>query len=434
MLIKRRNYNKNILKNHNERWNTLLEYKLFLDTNALLNLQESAFKEDFFISQKTLEEIENIKSSSKKDGEIKCKARLISHLLDKYYGKYTVIRTDSSIKKVLTDFDLEETPDNIILATAYVCNQSHPILVCTDDLNCRFISRNIFNIYTKGINEINLVKNIDEYTGYKDITLSDEEMSDFYLHMTENKFDSLLNEYLIIRKSDGEVVDYRRWDGNEYVALSWKQINSHFLGKIKPRNPHQVLAFDMLQNKDETIKVISGRFGSGKDYLMIANALKLIEDGKYEKLLYIRNAIGVKDAQEIGYLPGDKNSKLRPYAMVLADHLGGETGLDMQIMSGNIEIEHLGYIRGRDIKNTIIYCSEAENLTKEHVQLLIGRVGTGSSLWMNGDFKQTDSHIFRINNGLLSTVQKLAGHEKFGYVRLEKTERSETAAMADLLD
>ena len=412
----------------------LLEYKLFLDTNALLNLQESAFKEDFFISQKTLEEIENIKSSGKKDGEIKYKARIASHLLDEHYGEYTVIRNDAKVKTVLSGFDLEETPDNIILASAYVCNQEHPILVCTDDLNCRFISRNIFNLPTKGINDINLVKNVDEYNGYKDVTLSDEEMSDFYLHTDNNIFGCVLNEYLIIRKSDGEVVDYRRWNGSEYTALSWKQVNSHFLGKIKPRNPQQVLAFDMLQNKDETIKVISGKFGSGKDYIMIANALKLIEDGKYEKLLYVRNAVGVKDAQEIGYLPGDKNSKLRPYAMVLADHLGGETGLDMQIMSGNIEIEHLGYIRGRDIKNTIIYCSEAENLTKEHVQLLIGRVGDGSTLWMNGDFKQTDSHIFRINNGLLSTVQKLAGHEKFGYVRLEKTERSETAAMADLLD
>lgn len=411
-----------------------MEYKLFLDTNALLNLQESAFKEDFFISQKTLEEIENIKSSSKKDGEIKYKARLVSHLLDKYYGKYTVIRTDSSIKSILDDFDLDETPDNIILATAYACNKSQPVLVCTDDLNCRFISRDIFKLQTKGTDDINIVKNIDEYSGYKDVTLSDEEMSDFYLHMDNNIFGCVLNEYLIIRKSDGEIVDYRKWNGSEYVALSWKQINSHFLGKIKPRNPQQVLAFDMLQNKDETIKVISGKWGTGKDMIMIANALKLIEEGKYEKLLYVRNAIGVKDAQEIGYLPGDKNSKLRPYAMVLADHLGGETGLDMQIMSGNIEIEHLGYIRGRDIKNTIIYCSESENLTKEHVQLLIGRVGSGSSLWMNGDFRQTDSHIFRINNGLLSTVQKLAGHEKFGYVQLEKTERSETAAMADLLD
>lgn len=411
-----------------------MEYKLFLDTNALLNLQESAFKEDFFISQKTLEEIENIKSSSKKDGEIKYKARLVSHLLDEHYGEYTVIRNDTKVKTVLSDFDLEETPDNVILASAYVCNKSQPVLVCTDDLNCRFISRDIFKLQTKGTDDINIVKNIDEYSGYKDVTLSDEEMSDFYLHMDNNIFGCVLNEYLIIRKSDGEIVDYRKWNGSEYVALSWKQINSHFLGKIKPRNPQQILAFDMLQNKDETIKVISGKWGTGKDMIMIANALKLIEEGKYEKLLYVRNAIGVKDAQEIGYLPGDKNSKLRPYAMVLADHLGGETGLDMQIMSGNIEIEHLGYIRGRDIKNTIIYCSEAENLTKEHVQLLIGRVGSGSSLWMNGDFRQTDSHIFRINNGLLSTVQKLAGHEKFGYVQLEKTERSETAAMADLLD
>lgn len=259
-------------------------------------------------------------------------------------------------------------------------------------------------------------------------------MSYFYLHTNENMYDSLLNEYLIIRKSDGEVVDYRKWNGEEYSALSYKQIKSNFNGRVKPRNPQQVLAFDMLQNSNETIKIISGKFGSGKDFLMIANALKLIEDGKFDKLLYVRNTIGVKDAEEIGYLPGDKFSKLLPFAMPLADHLGGESGLELKMMEGTVDIEHLGYIRGRDIKNTIIYVSEAENLTKEHVQLLIGRVGEGSALWMNGDFKQTDSALFRMNNGLLSAVQKLAGNEKFGYVQLLKTERSETAAMADLLD
>jgi predicted ribonuclease YlaK len=31
-------------------------------------------------------------------------------------------------------------------------------------------------------------------------------------------------------------------------------------------------------------------------------------------------------------------------------------------------------------------------------------------------------------------VSRLAGNKKFGYVRLEKSERSETAALADLLD
>lgn len=411
-----------------------MTYKLFFDTNALINLGESAFKESFVIAQKTLEEIENIKSSSHKDNEIKWKARKISQLLDNYYGNYTVVKYSQDIRNIITDKGLEETPDNIILASAFFYNQTERLLVCTDDINCRFISREIFELPTKGIDNINLVANVDEYKGYKDVTLSDEEMSKFYTNINVNTFDCMLNEYVIIRKSDGEIVDYRRWNGTQYVALSYKQLTSKFLGKIKPRNPQQVLAFDMLQNKDETIKVICGGFGTGKDFIMVSNAMKLIEDGKFEKLIYVRNAVGVKDANDIGFLPGSKDEKLKPFAMVLADHLGGETGLDMQIMGGTIEIQHLGHIRGRDIKNSIIYCTEAENLTKEHVQLLIGRVGEGSALWMNGDFKQTDSAVFRMNNGLLSAVQKLAGHEKFGYVQLQKTERSETAAMADLLD
>lgn len=411
-----------------------MTHTLFFDTNALLNLQGSAFKEHFVIAQKTLEEIENIKTSSRKDSEIKWKARKVSKLLDDNYGNYTVIGFSQEIKSILEDKGLEETPDNIILASAYHRNITERILVCTDDINCRFISREIFNLPTKGVNDINIVANVEEYKGYKEVTLSDEEMSNLYTNLDKNIYNCLLNEYLIIHKSDGEIVDYRRWDGDKYDALSYKQINSKYLGKIKPRNPQQVIAFDMLQNKVETIKIISGGFGSGKDYLMISNAMKLIEEGKFDKLVYVRNAVGVKDANDIGYLPGSKDEKLKPFAMVLADHLGGETGLDMQIMGGTIEIQHLGHIRGRDIKNSIIYCTEAENLTKEHVQLLIGRVGEGSSLWMNGDFAQTDSAVFRMNNGLLSAVQKLAGHEKFGYVQLQKTERSETAAMADLLD
>lgn len=414
---------------------SLLEYKLFLDTNALLSLGENAFKEKFIIAQKTLEEIENIKVSNSKDGEVKYKARQISRLLDKHDGEYDVVLYSPKIKEIIDSYFLSETPDNIILASAYYYNSNvSEVLVCSDDLNCKFISRNIFGLPTKGVSDINLVKNLDEYLGYKELTLSDEEMSYFYCHTNENIYDCILNEYLIIKKSDGEVVDYRKWDGNEYRAVSYKQINSAFMGKIKPLNPQQVLAFDMLQNKDQTIKVVSGKFGTGKDMIMIANALKLIEEGKFDKLIYIRNAVDVKDSSAIGFLPGSKDEKLRPYAMPLADHLGGETGLDMQIMVGNIEIEHLGYIRGRDLKNAIVYCSEAENLTKEHVQLLIGRIGNGSSLWLNGDFKQTDNAVYRMNNGLLSAVQKLAGHEKFGYVQLLKTERSETAAMADLLD
>lgn len=120
--------------------------------------------------------------------------------------------------------------------------------------------------------------------------------------------------------------------------------------------------------------------------------------------------------------------------MPLADHLGGTDGLSLMVGHGQIEIVHLGFIRGRDIKNSIILCSEAENMTKEHIQLLLGRVGEGSALWINGDFKQCDAEVFRQNSGLMAAVDKLKGHPRFGYVKLLKTERSETAAMADLLD
>lgn len=86
-----------------------MEYKLFLDTNALLNLQKEAFKESFVISQKTLEEIENIKESSRKDNEVKYKARQVAHLLDEHFGEYEVVTNNDDVKDIISEFSLEET-------------------------------------------------------------------------------------------------------------------------------------------------------------------------------------------------------------------------------------------------------------------------------------------------------------------------------------
>ena len=405
---------------------------LFYDTNALLNLQDKAFEEEFIISQKTLEEIENIKTSSNKDGEIKWKARRTARLLDTHFDLYRVIATDNKVKQTAEEFCMNDSPDSIICSAAYCAGE--PVLFVTDDINCRFIAKKIFGLNTKGVNEINIVTSIDNYLGYKKVIMSDSELAAFYMNQSVNQYDLKLNEYLIICNSSGEVIDYRRWDGECNQVLNYKKIKSPFLGMIKPVNPQQVCAFDMLQNKTIKIKVLAGRAGSGKDYLMVSNAIKMIEDGKFDKLVYIRNPIGVKDSKEIGFLPGNKDEKLMPWAMVLADHLGGETGLSMKMMSGQIEIEHLGYIRGRSFKNSIIYCTESENLSREHVQLITSRVGENSELWMNGDFKQTDSPVFRMSNGLLSAVTRFAGLEDFGYVYLDKTERSHIAALADLLD
>lgn len=274
-----------------------------------------------------------------------------------------------------------------------------------------------------------------EYTGFKDIVLTNpNDINALYDPKTNETFGCLENEYLIARDEKEEVIDLFKCKDGRLAQVPYKAIESKFAGKIKPRNIQQKLGIDMLYDTDTTIKILTGKFGTGKDLLMSSAAIDLIEKGYFDKLIYVRNNIEVKNSKPIGHLPGSSNEKLLPFAMCLADHVGGVDGLSYMIEKGVVEVVHLGFIRGRDIKNSIILCSEAENLTKEHIQLLIGRVGEGSNLWINGDFKQTDLAIFERNNGLMIAIDRLKGHPRFGYVKLLKTERSETAAMADLLD
>ena len=273
------------------------------------------------------------------------------------------------------------------------------------------------------------------YKGFREVCADDDaKLAYLYEHMNENIFDCFINEYVLVLNAEGEVVDKLKWNGTEYKPLMYKQLANDYVGKIKPRNIHQELAFDMLQDKRSTVKALLGCFGSGKTMLMIATALQLIRLHQYEKVVYVRNNIEVKDSKPIGALPGTADEKLLPFAMPFADHVGGIDGLEYLRSTGKLEVTHLGFLRGRDIKNSIILASESGNLTREHMQLLLGRVGEGSALWLDGDLKQVDMQVFERDSGLAAAIEKLKGNPLFAYVHLEKTERSPTAALADLLD
>lgn len=405
----------------------------FLDTNAILNLpiKHYIFKEKFIISSETLKELENIKVSQNKTEELRYKARQATRFLDTNGDLYHVIITNKYHHELLDDFDLPVTPDNLIMSCAYDYNiNNEEIEFVSFDLLCRNIAKNIFKLNIKVIQD----DNEEEYLGYKDVILNDEQMAYLYSNIDFNGFGCLVNEYLVVKNTNNEVVDKLKWDGETFVSLKYRQVNNSFSGKIKPRNLEQELAFDLLQDETIEIKLLLGRFGSGKTILSISNAIQLIRNKKYDKIMWVRNNIEVKNSKEIGALPGSKIEKLLPFAAPLCDHVGGQYGLEMFINSGEIEIEHLGFLRGRDIRNTIIICSEVENMTKEHIQLLIGRIGEGSVLWLDGDLKQIDSKIFEENNGVTILIDKLKNNKHFGYVKLKKTERSEAADLADLLD
>ena len=141
--------------------------------------------------------------------------------------------------------------------------------------------------------------NNGKYLGYKTIT-TDEDLiwEAIYSESTKNIFDCLENEYVYIVSPSTENYDILKWTDGKYKKLSYKTINNNFVDKIKPRNIQQQMAFDLLQSKTETIKVITGRFGSGKTFLMVANALQAIHDNKFEKIVWVRNNVGVKDTKE----------------------------------------------------------------------------------------------------------------------------------------
>ena len=401
--------------------------KKFYDTNAILI--DCSDLTDVVLSSKTIEELENIKVSANKDSEVKYKARQAVKAIKDQNPEIIIV--DKTDYEKIEDIRLETSNDNLIIASAYRYSATNRIVFVTNDVLCGLIAEKFFGLNVRNLCE----KSIDEYKGYVDYHFStDEEIADFYSNMQNNTLGLLVNQYAILYNPVGEIIDKIKWDGACNKTVSYKPISNDFVGKVKPRNVQQELCFDMLQDNKSTIKVIRGNFGTGKDFLMVTHAIQLIKQNKYDKLIWVRNNVEVKDTNPIGFLPNDMKSKLLPFVMPLADHLGGESGLEMFINQGKIEIQHLGFIRGRNITNSIIYCSESENMTKEHIQLLIGRVAEGSTLWINGDNKQIDDKVFERNNGLSILVDKLKGNQKFATVTLQKTERSETAALADILD
>ena len=76
------------------------------------------------------------------------------------------------------------------------------------------------------------------------------------------------------------------------------------MGDIKPRNDEQKMLFNLLQNYDIKVKTVLGKFGSGKTYIMLAHAIDMVQRGKFDKIVFVRNNIQVKDTKDIGSLPG----------------------------------------------------------------------------------------------------------------------------------
>lgn len=408
----------------------------FYDTSALL--KGAILENGEYVSPTVLSELENITSSANKDASVKFMAREALRKLRTVNYKVSLF-TVKDRERIMKKYPfLVQNNDTLIICDAILMLTlgKQVTLVTNDMLMFYFASNCISEINAEFFQPVD--NNSALWNGWRAFSPTIPQIITLAANPTINILEAKTNEYCSIYE-DNVLTQILFWNGVAYRQIGINSIpdagpivnRSH---KIVPRNPEQQMAFDLLLNKDIKIKLLLGGFGSGKTMAMIAHALEFLDRGCFKKIVFVRNNVEVKDTEKLGALPGEATSKLLPFLMPIADHCGGVEVLYEMIEVGMIEPIHLGFMRGRDIRDTIIFCDECENLTVEQIQLLIGRVAEGSELWLAGDLRQVDHRIFQENSGLRALVQGLEGEELFGMVKLLKSERSATARLADRLD
>ncbi|MBK9273313.1 MAG: PhoH family protein [Flavobacteriales bacterium] len=211
---------------------------------------------------------------------------------------------------------------------------------------------------------------------------------------------------------------------------------------IGPKNAEQALAMSALLDPEIKLVTLQGAAGTGKTLLALACAL---EQRRMYRQIYVTRPVVPLSNKDIGYLPGDIQSKLDPYMQPLWDNLKLIKGqfekhdstpkrIDEMLENEKIAIAPLAYIRGRSLSNIFFIVDEAQNLTPLEVKTVISRAGEGTKIVFTGDVHQIDSPFLDAeSNGLSYLIDKAKDDPLFAHITLEKGERSPLANLANEL-
>lgn len=395
--------------------------KIFYDTCSLLELQEKAFEDFFYISDVTLYELENIKSSGSKDNETKYKARHLLHLLEENENKFSVVLSNNSVLN--NDKAIIDCANSLVKRGVNVTFK-------TKDLACREIAK-----YTCPKLKVDKVsEQEDEYTGYKIVNMTDDELADFYTS-PKNIFDLYENQYLLIQQN-GVIIDEYKFKNNTFEKVNHQKIDSKFFGKVAPfkGDKYQLLAIDSLASEQMT--VLRGPAGTGKSYLAFAYMMHELETGKRDKIIIFCNTVAAKGAAKLGFYPGTKDEKLLDSQIgnFLTSKLGRET-VERMIDEEKLVLLPLADIRGYDTSNSnaVIYITEAQNLDIDLMKLALQRIGEDCKVILDGDdTAQVDLDMYAGGNNGLRRVSKIfRGKDLYSEVTLKNIYRSKIAKIAE---
>lgn len=410
------------------------------DTSSLLVLSDDElFQSDVktIITNITLKELENIKTSPYKDISVKYQARQLLQRLDSNPDKYTWIMYKPSFDKFLNKFCLEDNNDSKILLTAYYYYSEHPeedVYFYTNDLSLKKIAETFFGSHVASI------QFKDSYTGYTDLYLNDTEMADFYSYPYNWGEQLNINEYVnIYAVQTNQCVDTLCWTGEKFRPLKYKVFSSKQLGDIKPykNDVYQAMAADSLMNNK--ITMLRGPSGSGKTHLALGYLFYLLDREKISKIIIFCNTVATKNSAKLGFYPGTRDEKLLDSQIgnLLASKLGSKIIVEQLINEEKLLLLPMSDIRGYDTSgmNAGIYISEAQNLDIPLLKLALQRAGEDCIFILDGDTKsQVDLVDYDgFNNGMRRASKVFRNHSIYGEVALKQIHRSEIASLADFM-
>lgn len=275
----------------------------FYDTSSLLLKADTLFEnnEDFAISTITFQELENIKTSTNKSEDLKFQARKLLRILNEHHDEYTVVIFSEKFLKPIKKINLEVTNDTKILSCAIHLQKNmkdYKVNFFTNDLALKRIA----SIFFKEVCSIEENEE-DYYNGFKEIIMTENEIAEFYSLPTDNVLNLLINQYLIIKNEDGEIVDKLVWTGEGYRPLKYEKFKSKWF-EVKPMKGdvyQQLVADSFLNNK---ITLVKGPAGAGKSLLSLGFLLQQLDRNVIDKIIIFCNTVATRDSARLGLIQG----------------------------------------------------------------------------------------------------------------------------------
>lgn len=201
---------------------------------------------------------------------------------------------------------------------------------------------------------------------------------------------------------------------------------------VTGRSDEQRLAIDFLLDEDVAIVSLGGKAGTGKSALALCAGLEAVLERRTQRKILVFRPLYAVGGQELGYLPGDHEEKMGPWAQAVFDTLSSlvsQNVIDEVLSRGMLEVLPLTHIRGRSLHDAFVIVDEAQSLERNVLLTMMSRVGQHSRVVLTHDVAQRDNLRVGRYDGIVSVIEALKGNELFAHVTLQRSERSKVAEL-----